>query len=66
MPLTLDAHISSHFSIIMETMGYLMIDFYNKPKEFNYFIGYIAMVHKDMNLIRADLNVCFYLFIFIF
>ncbi|KAG7209597.1 hypothetical protein KM043_011257 [Ampulex compressa] len=60
---TLDAHLSltydtrttAKFTIIMETLGYLILDFYNKPKQQDRLIGYIAMVHKDMRLDKRDI-----------
>lgn len=58
MPLTIDVHITTHFSIIMETIGYLVVDYYKNRKQHDFFIGYIAMVHKDMNLIHRDMSVC--------
>ncbi|XP_008544185.1 uncharacterized protein LOC103568926 [Microplitis demolitor] len=56
MPLTLDADTSKRFMIIMETMGYLLIYFLNKPKQVKHVIGYVAMVHKDMDITRADMT----------
>lgn len=62
MPLTLDADTSKRFMIIMETMGYLLIYFLNKPKQVKHVIGYVAMVHKDMDITRADMTVIYILF----
>lgn len=45
------------FSLILEAMTYLMLDYYNKIKKFDRLIGYIAMVHKDMELEGTDMNV---------
>ncbi|KAK0078318.1 hypothetical protein PV325_002685 [Microctonus aethiopoides] len=56
MPLTIDVHITTHFSIIMETIGYLVVDYYKNRKQHDFFIGYIAMVHKDMNIIHRDMS----------
>lgn len=41
----------------METMGYLLLDFNDKPKRLDRFVGYIAMVHKDMQLNEQDMCV---------
>lgn len=55
------------FSVIMETIGYLFLDFNKKPKKLDRLVAYIAMVHKDMQLDEEDLNVCrFFLFLLLF
>lgn len=41
----------------METMGYLLLDFNKKPKQLDRLVGYIAMVHKDMQLDEQDMRV---------
>ncbi|XP_043282985.1 uncharacterized protein [Venturia canescens] len=59
VPLTFDARTNAKFTVIMETMGYLLLDFHKKPKQLDRIIGYIAMIHKDMSLARSDmLNFC--------
>nr|XP_012220992.1 PREDICTED: uncharacterized protein LOC105671417 [Linepithema humile] len=50
-----DAHTMTKFSVIMETMGYLLLDFNDRPKRLDRFVGYIAMVHKDMRLDEQDM-----------
>lgn len=57
MHLSFDTRITAKFSIIMETMGYLLLDFNKKPKQLDRLVGYIAMVHKDMRLDEQDLRV---------
>lgn len=52
-----DIRTTDKFSKIFEAIGYLLLDFNNKPKQLDRFIGYIAMVHKDMRLNEQDLNV---------
>ncbi|XP_014472411.1 PREDICTED: uncharacterized protein LOC106743263 isoform X2 [Dinoponera quadriceps] len=37
-------------------MGYLLLDFNNKPRQLDRFVGYLAMVHKDMRLNEQDLH----------
>lgn len=45
------------FTAIFEVLGYLILDFHNKPKEFNHLFGYIVMMHKDMCLDEEDFDV---------
>lgn len=45
------------FSKVFEAMSYLLLDFNNKPKQLDRFVGYIAMIHKDMRLNEQDMNV---------
>ncbi|XP_048507807.1 uncharacterized protein LOC125500181 [Athalia rosae] len=52
-----DALMAVKFTVIIEVLGYLVLDFYKKPKRFNQLIGYIGMIHKDMNLDADDINV---------
>lgn len=54
-----DALMLVKFTVVMEMLGYLILDFYNKPKEFVKLIGYIGMIHKDMDIGREDVNVRF-------
>ncbi|XP_034948509.1 uncharacterized protein [Chelonus insularis] len=56
MPLTIDVQTNAKFMIIMDAMSYLLIYFYNKPKQLKFLIGYIAMVHKDMDLMKEDMT----------
>jgi hypothetical protein len=53
-----DATILANFSLMLQAMGYLLLDFYKKPKQLDKFISYLAMVHKDMALKKQDLEVC--------
>jgi len=55
--LSFDTRITAKFSIIMETMGYLLLDFNKRPKQLDRLVGYIAMVHKDMQLDEQDMRV---------
>ncbi|XP_011308606.1 uncharacterized protein [Fopius arisanus] len=55
IPLSIDARTSAKFRLIMEALGYLLLDTYNKPNQLEYITGYIAMIHKDMELISADM-----------
>lgn len=57
LPANFDARTTAKFSIIMETMGYLLLDFNNKPRRLDQFVGYIAMIHKDMRLDEQDMHV---------
>ncbi|XP_011257028.1 uncharacterized protein LOC105251744 [Camponotus floridanus] len=54
--LSFDTRITVKFSIIMETMGYLLLDFNKRPKQLDRLVGYIAMVHKDMQLDEQDMR----------
>ncbi|XP_050463351.1 uncharacterized protein LOC126857711 isoform X2 [Cataglyphis hispanica] len=54
--LSFDTRITAKFAIIMETMGYLLLNFNKKPKQLDRLVGYIAMIHKDMQLDEQDLN----------
>ncbi|KAH0540875.1 hypothetical protein KQX54_020360 [Cotesia glomerata] len=56
MPLTLDADTSKKFMTIMDTIGFLLVNFLNKPKQVKHIIGYVAMIHKDMNITRIDMT----------
>ncbi|KAF7993101.1 hypothetical protein HCN44_005882 [Aphidius gifuensis] len=53
--LTIDAYTSAKFRIIIETLRYLLIDFNNKPNDFDNLISYVGMMHKDMNLTQIDM-----------
>lgn len=55
--LNYDARITAKFEIIMESLGYLLLDFNKKPKQLDRLVGYIAMVHKDMRLVEQDMRV---------
>lgn len=57
MHVSFDTRVTAKFSIIMETMGYLLLDFNKKPKQLDRLVGYIAMVHKDMRLDEQDMRV---------
>lgn len=57
LDLNFDTRVTAKFAIIMETMGYLLLDFNKKPKQLDRLVGYIAMVHKDMQLDEQDLSV---------
>lgn len=65
MPVNFDARTTAKFSMIMETMGCILLDFNNKPKQLDRFLGYIAMVHKDMRLNEQDMHVRMYIVKFI-
>ncbi|XP_015112593.1 uncharacterized protein LOC107038182 [Diachasma alloeum] len=54
-PLSVDARTSAKFRLIIEALGYLLLDSYKKPDQLDYITGYIAMVHKDMELNRSDM-----------
>lgn len=58
LPVNFDARTTAKFAVIMEAIGYLILDFNNKPKQLDRFIGYLAMVHKDMRLNEQDMHVC--------
>lgn len=55
--MNLDGFTMSKFVVIMDTMSYLLLDFNDKPKRLDRFVGYIAMVHKDMRLDETDMYV---------
>lgn len=54
--LSFDTRVTAKFAVIMETMGYLLLDFNKKPKQLDRLVGYIAMVHKDMQLDEQDMR----------
>ncbi|XP_032669398.1 uncharacterized protein LOC116843244 isoform X1 [Odontomachus brunneus] len=56
LPMNFDMRTTEKFSKIFEAMGYLLLDFNNKPKQLDRFVGYIAMVHKDMRLNEQDMH----------
>jgi len=53
-----DATTLATFSLILQAVGCLLLDFYRKPKQLDKFVGYLAMLHKDMPLKEDDLIVC--------
>ncbi|XP_063995782.1 uncharacterized protein LOC135173085 [Diachasmimorpha longicaudata] len=55
VPLSVDARTSAKFRLIIEALGYLLLDSYKKQDQSDYITGYIAMVHKDMDLMRSDM-----------
>lgn len=57
MSVNFDVRTAEKFSKIFEAMGYLLLDFNNKPKKLDRFVGYLAMVHKDMRLNEQDIHV---------
>lgn len=55
--LSYDTRVTAKFTIIVESLGYLLLDFNKKPKQLDRLVGYIAMVHKDMRLVEQDMRV---------
>jgi len=53
-----DATILANFSLMLQAMGCLLLDFYKKPKQLDKFVSYLAMMHKDIPLKEQDLAVC--------
>ncbi|XP_033352917.1 uncharacterized protein LOC117235206 [Bombus vosnesenskii] len=56
-----EAIIKKKFITICDIICALFINYYDKPSRRDYFLGYIAMVHKDMGLTFKDLAVCYIL-----
>lgn len=54
LPLNIDARMTAKFTLIWETLGYIILDCYDKPKQLDKLTGYSAMVHKDMRLNLHD------------
>ncbi|XP_033183842.2 uncharacterized protein LOC117153680 [Bombus vancouverensis nearcticus] len=50
-----EAIIKKKFITICDIICALFINYYDKPSRRDYFLGYIAMVHKDMGLTFKDL-----------
>lgn len=65
IPLNFHARTMTKITAIIEALGYLMLDFHNKPKKLDRLVGYLAMVHKDMRLEKQDIRVSLYFFIII-
>ncbi|XP_024940834.1 uncharacterized protein LOC107267726 isoform X2 [Cephus cinctus] len=55
IPINFDGRNVAKFTVIMETIGYLILDYHSKPKQLDQLVGYVAMVHKDMGLRRQDM-----------
>ncbi|KAK2586290.1 hypothetical protein KPH14_001543 [Odynerus spinipes] len=62
VPLSVDVRLTAKFTVIMEAIGYLMLDVYRNRKQLDRLVGYVAMVHKDMRLDKQDMTVCHYEF----
>ncbi|XP_066588895.1 uncharacterized protein [Prorops nasuta] len=45
------------FTLITEALVYIFLDYTDKPKQLDKFVGYIAMVHKDMKLDGLDMAI---------
>lgn len=60
VPLSVDVRVNAKFTVIMEAIGYLMLDVYRNRKQLDRLVGYVAMVHKDMRLDKQDMTVCHY------
>ena len=63
-PLNIDSHMVAKYTLILESIGYLLLDCYDKPKQINRITGYTAMVHKDMRVNLQDFFVSLEIFSF--
>lgn len=62
IPLGVDVRLCAKFTLIMEAIGYLVVDVYRNRRQLDRLVGYVAMVHKDMRLDKEDMTVCHYEF----
>ncbi|XP_035721574.1 uncharacterized protein LOC118441379 isoform X2 [Vespa mandarinia] len=62
VPLGVDIRLCAKFTLIMEAIGYLILDVYKNRKQLDRLVGYVAMIHKDMRLNKEDMRVCHYEF----
>lgn len=60
IPLGVDVRLCAKFTLIMEAIGYLVVDVYRNRRQLDRLVGYVAMVHKDMRLDKEDMTVCHY------
>ncbi|KAL2724527.1 hypothetical protein V1478_009040 [Vespula squamosa] len=56
IPLGVDVRLCAKFTLIMEAIGYLVVDVYRNRKQLDRLVGYVAMVHKDMRLNKEDMT----------
>ncbi|XP_046827267.1 uncharacterized protein LOC124427895 isoform X2 [Vespa crabro] len=56
VPLGMDIRLCAKFTLIMEAIGYLILDVYKNRKQLDHLVGYVAMVHKDMRLNKEDMT----------
>ncbi|KAI4501426.1 hypothetical protein M0802_003303 [Mischocyttarus mexicanus] len=56
IPLCVDVRLCAKFTLIMEAIGYLVLDVYGNRKQLDRLVGYVAMVHKDMRLDKEDMT----------
>lgn len=45
------------FSLLCNTLAALFVDYAHKSQPREHLLGYVAMVHKDMNLNQKDMEV---------
>nr|KAF7415475.1 hypothetical protein H0235_012067 [Vespula pensylvanica] len=56
IPLGVDVRLCAKFTLIMEAIGYLVVDVYRNRRQLDRLVGYVAMVHKDMRLDKEDMT----------
>lgn len=60
-----DAKMKKKFSSVCAIMSTLIVDYFNKPRQRNDVLDFIAMIHKDMQLSLKDLEVCDIIFMYL-